>query len=36
MINHALQGMVNHKPPYWAASMTFVVDIDHHRFLREG
>ena len=33
---YALQGMVGGKPPYWAASMKFVVDIDHHRFLREG
>lgn len=33
---YALQGMVDHKPPYWAASMTFVMDIGHHRFLREG
>ncbi len=33
---YALQGMVDHKPPYWAASMAFVVDIGHHRFLREG
>ncbi|MDO9041120.1 MAG: cell wall hydrolase [Desulfocapsaceae bacterium] len=33
---YALQGMVRGKPPYWAASMTFVADIGHHRSLKEG
>jgi spore germination cell wall hydrolase CwlJ-like protein len=33
---YALQGMVGGKPPYWAASMRFIADIGHHRFLREG
>ena len=33
---YALRGMVGHKPPYWAASMKFIVDVGHHRFLREG
>lgn len=33
---YSLQGMVDGRPPYWAASMTFVTEIGGHRFLREG
>ena len=33
---YAIAGMVDHKPPYWAPSMTFIVEIEGHRFLREG
>lgn len=33
---YALLGMTDGKPPYWAASMTFITEIGGHRFLREG
>jgi spore germination cell wall hydrolase CwlJ-like protein len=33
---YAIKGMVDHKPPYWAASMKFICEIEGHRFLREG
>ena len=33
---YALRGMTGRKPPYWAASMTFVMELGNHRFLREG
>jgi len=33
---YAIRGMVGNKPPYWAASMTFVMEVGNHRFLREG
>lgn len=33
---YAIGGMVGHKPPYWAPSMTFITEIEGHRFLREG
>jgi len=33
---YAIKGMVGHKPPYWAAGMKFITEIEGHRFLREG
>lgn len=33
---YAIKGMVDHKPPYWANSMKFIIEIEGHRFLREG
>lgn len=33
---YAIKGMPDKKPPYWAASMTFICEIEGHRFLREG
>lgn len=33
---YALKGMEDQKPPYWAASMTYITEIENHRFYREG
>jgi len=35
---YAIKGMVNNKPPWWVNSdkMKFIVEIEGHRFLREG
>jgi len=33
---YAIKGMVNGKPPYWASSMKFIVEIEGHRFLKES
>lgn len=33
---YAIKGMANGRPPYWASSMTFITEIEGHRFLREG
>ena len=33
---YAIKGMADRKPPYWAASMKFICEIEGHRFLREG
>ena len=33
---YAIDGMVDHLPPYWANSMKFITEIEGHRFLRES
>jgi len=32
---YAIKGMSTGRPPYWAAGMKFIVEIEGHRFLRE-
>jgi len=33
---YAIDGMTTCRPPYWASSMEFIIEIEGHRFLRES